>query len=506
MTDTTVKLCVDHALEETSDNDLLLAIGLHGDHGAFDELYRRYRQQAYSTARFLTSSTQAAEEAFQNGMLRVWRYAKSYKPDGNARGWILRTVAREGLKQNRLGLGEMRGTSMEKIQEPMHVATSEDLDPEHQERLSALRKCLESMNPSLRQMVLLYYMANLTHKEIGRELNLPTRTVCYKLEHALKRMRRNLTEAGLASTLPLLSGTQIGRDLAAAHSAKPGLFENVQSMLAQQPQAILASEGSLRAVPGINTKVLLIPAILASTAAGIVWLLLATNFAPPTPKGNVPISPAMSNQLAGDAVNVSSDSFDLTWTFENGKPNNLKVTQGKWRPTGNVQMKSGRIAISSGQPGMLSGTDLTTIIHLPVAISESPVRIDLSLFHQDSSISSHWAAFPSKGEYPMPSEAWARNFNYTKMSIQGTIFVFSRYVVKIANGEVQAVRVARDKTSECEILLAFQNTAVSRIRVRTIRLDDLPPEYRQPEDLIKALKLVHSVAVNATDFEISTEH
>ncbi|MCK6470114.1 MAG: RNA polymerase sigma factor [Planctomycetes bacterium] len=153
------------ALSDLDDAALLVAVATKRNRAAYQELYVRYKRKAYSQARYLAGSNTSADEAFQEGMLRVWIYAKSFKPDGNARAWILRTVAREALKKAKAARKDDRAKSLdESIQAPVLDAPAGH-NPEREELFAGLRDGLERLAPGLRRLVLLYYVAGLTQQE-----------------------------------------------------------------------------------------------------------------------------------------------------------------------------------------------------------------------------------------------------------------------------------------------------------------------------------------------------
>lgn len=465
------------AAGDPSDEALLLRIARAGDREAYGELYRRYQSPAYSLARYLTQSGSAAEDAFQEGMLRVWLYAKSYKEGGNARGWILRTVARQSMKRQAVDQKEKRHMSLDEELDAPDRTSEEEAAAERAERSAGLRRSLAELAPAHRQMVLLYYVGGLTQKEIGRELAMPTRTVSYKLEEAVQRLRESLAKAGLAAALPLLDASALGEALVASQPAPEGLFARVGERLANAPQANLASEVSRRAAPAGGSTMVLAASVLAVGAlAGAAWWALGG-----------PTEPAQALPPTQQATETAeAQSFDFTWTFENGKPEDLNVLAGPWEAA----------EPSPGVKGMSSGREVSTYVALPLPnpLPQHPMRVDLVVRHQDYAISSFWGLIRARGDTDLSadSHSCAIQLSPSKPDVAATFYVLDSYNVKLTNGQVHSVRTFKKTATADRLVLGFQNATVLSIRARTIEPADIPAGFHDLEKLIVDLKLVQT--------------
>lgn len=468
------------AAGDPSDEALLLRIARAGDREAYGELYRRYQSPAYSLARYLTQSGSAAEDAFQEGMLRVWLYAKSYKEGGNARGWILRTVARQSMKRQAVDQKEKRHMSLDEELDAPDRTSEEEAAAERAERSAGLRRSLAELAPAHRQMVLLYYVGGLTQKEIGRELAMPTRTVSYKLEEAVQRLRESLAKAGLAAALPLLDANALGEALVASQPAPEGLFARVGERLANAPQANLASEVSRRAAPAGGSGVLIAAAALAVLATGTAWWALHGKSVNTPAAQGAPLAQA-AHQAPGE---TEDQGFDVTWTFENGKPDDLKVLAGPWALT----------ELNPGVKGMRSGRDVSTYVVLPTPLPQRPMRVDLVVRHQDNSISSFWGLMRARGNTDLSYDSHSRAVELSpgKTDVAATFYVLDDYNVKLTNGKVHSVRSYKEAATADRLVLGFQNATVLSIRARTIEPAEVPAAFHDPRKLIVELKLVQT--------------
>jgi len=80
-----------------SDEELLVRIATQRDRDAFDELFQRHQQAAFSLAQTITGCRHLAEEAAQEALLKLWTSASLYRGDGAVRAWLLKIVARQSI-------------------------------------------------------------------------------------------------------------------------------------------------------------------------------------------------------------------------------------------------------------------------------------------------------------------------------------------------------------------------------------------------------------------------
>src|SRR6185295_20268297 len=154
-------------LRSCSDAQLLAAVGQQRDRAAFAELYGRYERAAHSLALHLTGNAAAAEDAFQEAMLRLWTSASSYRP-GNSKAWILSIVARESLRMIRSKKRNQKETEIA-AGEPQLDMPNEGL--EQGELLTAVTRVVESLPQLERRLIALRYAAGMSQYEIARELS-----------------------------------------------------------------------------------------------------------------------------------------------------------------------------------------------------------------------------------------------------------------------------------------------------------------------------------------------
>ena len=80
----------------------------HGDMQAFDELYERYKDDAYRLACLITGSRTDGEDLAQEAFVTCAQSIKSLRDGSKFRPWLLRTLSRAAWKYCRKPSGKRR--------------------------------------------------------------------------------------------------------------------------------------------------------------------------------------------------------------------------------------------------------------------------------------------------------------------------------------------------------------------------------------------------------------
>ena len=334
-------------MQET-DETLLLSLARHGGQPAFEALASRVERLAFSVALRITGRRELAEEAVQEALLQVWLSASSYQPTGSARAWILRIVARQSL----LIVRSLQKAKREKEDTHMpqkNVGTGglvEEL--EGQEMAAACRKFFERLPFGEQQLLALHYAGGLTQHEIALEMELPARTISSRMEKALKTLRANLTQAGLAAAAPLLEAAELGQVICTEVPVPLGLREKVLARIAaSQVQVIqtaaVHSRRAAEAKTGFAHWLSAGLAVAVATAGGVWWAVATQAPRQPVPvETNVPANLQNPVLAAPDQVRP----FYRRWTFEKGPPADIELRGSAWRWDGRRSMLAGAEGIA----------------------------------------------------------------------------------------------------------------------------------------------------------------
>jgi RNA polymerase sigma-70 factor (ECF subfamily) len=150
-----------------------------GAAGAFDELFRRYRQLMWSFFRRRVPEAGRAEELAQEVFIAVLKAARRYEPRAQFRTYLY------GIAFNLLSAERRKN---QRSLGPLEPVVAE---PAADERLW-VRQALGRLDDSDREIVMLREFEQLSYAEIAALLELPINTVRSRLFRARMELRRLL--------------------------------------------------------------------------------------------------------------------------------------------------------------------------------------------------------------------------------------------------------------------------------------------------------------------------
>ena len=175
--------------EQTFDHSSLIVACGRGDRAALQAIFRREAGAMIGIAARIVKRRELAEEVVQESFVAIWRYASRFDPSiGSGRAWLFQIVRNRALNM-------LRDTSRElpTEQDAIDAAVDAGADSENAfERLannSALKRCLEQLDPKRRQGVLLAFVEGMSHGEIAAYLKVPLGTTKSWLRRSLIALR-----------------------------------------------------------------------------------------------------------------------------------------------------------------------------------------------------------------------------------------------------------------------------------------------------------------------------
>jgi RNA polymerase sigma-70 factor (ECF subfamily) len=159
----------------------------------FDEAVLPHLDAGYNLARWLMRNTGDAEDAVQEACLRAFRFFPGFRGD-DARAWLMKIVRNTCYSQLRAN------RPMQDAAEFDENVVSPDTRPPNPEEVllqnasgDLLRKALEELPLSFREVVILRELEGMSYKEIADITGMPTGTVMSSLSRARGRLRQVLT-------------------------------------------------------------------------------------------------------------------------------------------------------------------------------------------------------------------------------------------------------------------------------------------------------------------------
>lgn len=175
---------------EKIDDSLIIRIG-QDDMAAFEELYVKSERQLYSFVLSLTKNHEDALDIMQDTYLKIRASAHLYKPMGKPMAWIF-TIARNLTMTNfkkKSRTADLKEYDMEDTIDLSYVTDPTDK--------LVLETALTILSEEEVQIVLLYVVNGMKHREIAENLGLKQNTVISKYNRALKKLREYFEKEGI---------------------------------------------------------------------------------------------------------------------------------------------------------------------------------------------------------------------------------------------------------------------------------------------------------------------
>ena len=169
------------------DETLLNRIG-QDDMDAFDKLYRLTERSMYAFCLSLTRDHQISLDLMHETYVKVLSAAHLYKPMGKPLAWMF-TIAKNLYYTSVRKESKTTHLEPEKIQDDSRFSYVTDMD----DRV-VLQAVLDKLTEEEREIVLLYAVTGLKHKEIADYIGLSLSTTLSKYHRALKKLRVYLEE------------------------------------------------------------------------------------------------------------------------------------------------------------------------------------------------------------------------------------------------------------------------------------------------------------------------
>jgi len=169
---------------------------LSGDDEAFTTLVRKHQKGVHALAWRRVGDFHFAEEITQDVFLRVYKHLSKLKDPRQFSGWVYVTTNRlcnTWLKKNELAIESLEDVSMVEVEESSysHYVSEKRQEETEEYRHELVRKLLGKLPESERTVVTLYYLGEMTAKEIGNFLGVSVNTITSRLRRARERLQQD---------------------------------------------------------------------------------------------------------------------------------------------------------------------------------------------------------------------------------------------------------------------------------------------------------------------------
>lgn len=164
----------------------------NGDLAALGTLYDRYRLLVFHTALAITRDRQSAEDILQECFLKLNTYVKRIDVNLPLEPWLYRVTV--NLAYTWVTRRSRWLTSLESMIDCLvaPARTNTEYHAEMSELHRIIQQAIDALSPSQRMTVILYYLNDLSLKEISYILDCPVGTVKSRLHYGREQLKRQL--------------------------------------------------------------------------------------------------------------------------------------------------------------------------------------------------------------------------------------------------------------------------------------------------------------------------
>jgi len=173
-----------------------MALVRDGEPRAFEVIFDRHSQAAFSLAYRMCGRRAMAEDVVQEAFMSLWRSGARYdRRRGSVRSWVLGVVHNRAIDAFRRGLvRDSRNVSDEGIADRLPAAEQTDVEVARRDEARTVRVALDELPAEQRQVIELAFFGGFTHLQIAEMLELPPGTVKGRMRLGLTKMRMALAD------------------------------------------------------------------------------------------------------------------------------------------------------------------------------------------------------------------------------------------------------------------------------------------------------------------------
>ncbi len=173
----------------------ILARCKNGERIAQQQLYEHFKGKMFAVCLRYANSRADAEDALQEGFVKVFRDLHQFRGEGSFEGWIRRVIVNVALQNLRKQKGGLQFAELENVE--FTLSDTDDSVFDESEKGAALIKLMQKMPTGFRTVLNLYVLEEYSHQQIADELGISVGTSKSQLNRA-KAFLKNLLEKNLA--------------------------------------------------------------------------------------------------------------------------------------------------------------------------------------------------------------------------------------------------------------------------------------------------------------------
>jgi len=176
-----------------------------GDEAAFGVLMRTHYEQVFRLVHAIMRNEHDSRDVCQEVWLTIWKHLPKFRGDAKFTTWIHPIAVRRAIDHLRkrrrwydrfLPFSVEADTNADAVESAPEPSTTDDArqQTESAERITRLRRVLDSLPPKLRAVLALREVEGLSYEEIAKVTAIPTGTVMSRLYHARRLLAQKLKD------------------------------------------------------------------------------------------------------------------------------------------------------------------------------------------------------------------------------------------------------------------------------------------------------------------------
>ena len=179
---------------EREDDVQLIQDILSGDHAAFSVLVEKHQKSVHALVWRKIGDFHDAEEITQDTFLQVYKKLPTLKNPHQFTGWLYVIANRyciDWMRKRKITMQSLEDTSMEEIENASytHYVSAQRQAETSERRSEVVKKLLAKLPESERTVMTLFYLGEMTAKEISKFLGVSVNTIHTRLHRARRRLQ-----------------------------------------------------------------------------------------------------------------------------------------------------------------------------------------------------------------------------------------------------------------------------------------------------------------------------
>jgi RNA polymerase sigma-70 factor (ECF subfamily) len=165
-----------------------------GDTELFGEIVNRYEEKIKRYGRKFLSGFEDIEDIVQDVFIKSYENIQSFDVKRKFSSWLYRIAHNEFV--NALKKQKKKPLSFFNLDIILPRPSVEEIDNgmDRQKMNEVINKSIDKLDPKYREPIILYYLEELSYKEVSEVLHIPISTVGIRLKRAKEKLKKKLYE------------------------------------------------------------------------------------------------------------------------------------------------------------------------------------------------------------------------------------------------------------------------------------------------------------------------